>query len=213
MRKVICTVAGFALILGALTAPALAKKKKPKPVAMTFFLHGGLPIGEAEVNETWANDNWMGMSSEEPGAGQPKSIQVTNYLGGPNTACAGNGLLPVWVGGLTGKVVGDMKLTLNTAAIPDSQLTAVIYPDPSAGCDEESSPAGTQAVVVPAGGQGTTEVTFSDVQFDVVGRFIVQLHITTLTPGQVRVFYDSADAASQLTFSCIPATGNSCEPD
>lgn len=211
MRKTVCIVAGLALLLGAPSAPAVAKKKKPKPIAMTYYLHGNQPIGEAEIPESWPNGNWMRMDSTEP-EGSMRSIQVTNYAGGPNTACAGNGLLPVWVGDLTGRVVGDMTLTLNTAALPESQLTAVIYPDPSGGCNDMASAASAQGVVVPPAGQGTTEITFAGADFDVVGRFLIQLHIEPLTPGQVRVFYDSADAASQLTFNCIPAVGTSCLP-
>ncbi len=212
MRKTVCIAAGMALLLAGLSTPAVAKKKKkPKPIPMVYYMHGTAPVGEAELPETAFNDNWMHMDASEPDAGQAKSMNVTNYVGGPRTTCSGNGLLPIWVGALTGRVVGDMKMTLHTVALPESAMTAVIYPDPSGGCDEEAAPAAAQAVVVPAAGEATTEIVFPDVRFDVVGRFIVQFHIGNLSPGQVRLFYDSADAASELAFNCIPAVGTSCD--
>ncbi|MFN2526668.1 MAG: hypothetical protein ABR505_10495 [Actinomycetota bacterium] len=216
MRKLICIVAGLALVVGAVATPAAAKKgkKKPKPIAVTYYLHGTQPLGEFETPDGWLNDFYRPMDAEEPGSGQAKSVNVLNGGVTPNPECSGNGLLPVWVGALTGTVVGEMKLTLNTLSLPDSRLTAVIYPDPSGGCGDEASQAAAQAVIVPTAGEGTTEVIFEDVEFEVVGRFIVQLHInggpSDPQAGQVRVFYDSADAASQLTFNCIPAAGSSC---
>src|SRR5688500_10510835 len=114
MKKTFLLIAAGALAVGALVGPAAAKKAKPQ--AVSFVLHGTQPAGEAQMDETWLNSNWMTMDTTEPTAAEPKSMFVTNYMRGPNTDCDGNGLLPVWRGTMTGKVKGDVTLTLHTIA-------------------------------------------------------------------------------------------------
>lgn len=197
-------------MVSALGAPASAKKKKKKakPQDVTFYLHGELPADEAHVVDRWLNDLWHTMDGEEP-SGQAKSQFVTNYVGGPNTNCSGNGLLPVWKGSLTGKVKGDVKLTIKTAASPGTTLVADLYPDASGGCNESAQPSAGNAQATVAPGQGTTELLFENVDFEAFASLTLQLNLAG-SPGQVRVFYDGSDAVSMLELKCTPTTGKSC---
>ena len=137
MKKTFLSMIAGALVLGALIGPVAAKSAKPQ--ATTFYLHGTQPAGEAQMDETALNSNWMILDTTEPAAGAPKSIFVTNYFRGPNTDCNGNGLLPVWRGNMTGKVKGDVTLTLHTVGTPTVQLVASLYADGTGQCASDGS--------------------------------------------------------------------------
>ena len=221
MKRALVLLALTGLIAGSVAAPAQAKAKA-KPVKTTLYFHGTQPVGEAQLDEMWLNSNWMKMDSTEPAAGQPKSMFVTNYMRGPNTNCNGNGLLPLWRGDITGTVKGDVKVTLNTIATPAVELVASLYPDATGACRTEGNPVlpaseapdpVAQVTVTPAPGPGVTEIVFKKVNFKATANMIVQFHVPNLsTPGQVRILYDSADYASNISFACVPASGKSCTP-
>ena len=219
MKRALVLLALTGLIAGSVAAPAQAKAK---PVKTTLYFHGTQPVGEAQLDEMWLNSNWMRMDSAEPAAGQPKSMFVTNYMRGPNTNCNGNGLLPLWRGDITGTVRGNVNVTLNTIATPAVELVASLYPDATGACRTEGNPAlpaseapdpVAQVTVTPAPGPGVTEIVFKKVNFKATANMIVQFHVPNLsTPGQVRILYDSADYASNISFACLPASGKSCTP-
>lgn len=208
------------LIVGALAGPAVAgkkkKKPKPKPVPVTMYLHGTQPMGEAEIPDAWQSMAWMAMDETEPSGSSSKSIFVTNYVAGPNSNCSGNGLLPVWKGEITGKITGPITLQLHTAASPGAIIDVRLFADASGGCNDAAQPPVAEVTALSvAPGQGVTEVTFEEVaDFDAVANLVVQVNSSRLFdipdpggalayPGQVRIFYDSASAPSNIAFSIL----------
>ncbi|MGH2730966.1 MAG: hypothetical protein ACRDJI_10225, partial [Actinomycetota bacterium] len=194
---------------GSLAMPAEAKKKKkkppPAPVATTLYLHGNQPLGEAELPETWVDAIWHVMDATEPADGQAKSQFVTNYAGGPNPECSGNGLFPVWKGEISGTIVGDVKVTLHTVATPAAQINVELFADANGGCNDMAQPASAAAVVDVAPGQAVTEVVFEGVNIPVAGSIVLQLEsIIPGAPTQTRVFYDSSAMASSIQFGILP---------
>ena len=197
MRKIVAPLLAVALIAGAVAAPAVAKKKKkkpPAPVATTMYMDGTQQFGEAEGLV------YMKLVAEEPAA--EKSMQLINYGGGPNTNCGGNALFPVFVGGLAGKIQGEMKITFNTMSTPGA-VDVRVWPDLNAQVCNEAyvEPAGA-ATVDLAPGPGTVEVTLTDLNFDVSSVLMVQVSPVTVPPFVGRMFYGTAD--SKVEFSCIP---------
>lgn len=128
--------------------------------------------------------------------------------------CAGSFLLPVWSGALSGKVVGDMKVTLHTVSAP-KEVTIQVWPDlMSQTCASNDLAEGdypkpaAQATVSLPPGPGETEVVLKNVRFDAAGSMMLQILPVGPLPG--RVLYDSPDFASRIEFTCIPKSGKSC---
>lgn len=200
---VICLVAG--LVAGSLALPAEAKKKKkkkkPKPVATTLFLDGESNFGEEDqsVNSTFLK------LAPEAGDGE-KSMGMPQYGPGPNPNCAGNSLVPVFVGPTEGRVVGDMTVTFD-ASSTGGNVEVRVWPDIGAQACNESyiEPAGAVQVALPAG-SGTVEAVIEDLDFEAAS--IMMIQITPISPGYGRAFYGTD--ASKVDFSCIPASGSSC---
>jgi hypothetical protein len=215
MKKSIVIMLVLGLIAGAMAfAPAQAGKKKA--VATTLYLHGRAPVGEADLPDTWTSSLWFAMDPTEPADPTPKSMFVTNYVGGPNTACSGNGLLPTWKGALAGAVKGDLTVTLHTVATPATALNVELFPDGSGGCDSDlgstgyAPPAAAATVDVPPG-PGVTEVKFENVNFKAAASLVMMLSIGNGPhPGQVRVLFDGADYGSKIEFKCVPSSGKKC---
>lgn len=216
-------------VLAVLLAPLSASAgKKVKPVPTKLFLHGASAVGE---NDSFASvaEGYLPMDSTEPSGSEVKSRQITNYLVGPNSQCAGNNLFPVWSGPVSGTVKGDMKLTFSTVGTPGSVVVRV-WPDVSSslcdsaatGANDYPEPAG-EVMVDLAPGEGTVEAVMKGVNFKAIGSMIVQISPAVavdvpdpggslLVPVLARVLYDTADFASSIEFSCIPAKGKSCTP-
>ena len=214
MKKMIAVAVSLGLLAGAFALPAEAGKKKAVPT--TLYLHGTQELGEAGVPDAVASNLWMTMDSTKPAGATPKSMFVTNYVVGPNTACSGNGLLPTWRGQLAGTVKGDLKVTLHTVATPATTLNVELFPDGSGGCDSDlgstgyAPPAAAQAVEV-APGPAVTEVVFEDVNFKAGASLVLMLSIADAPhPGQVRVLYDSPDYGSMIEMVCTPLAGKKC---
>ena len=201
MRKLILSIAILAVAVSSLGAPALAAKTK----ATTLYLHGKAPVQEAYINEMWLDSIWMTMDATEPTKADPSSMNVTNYVGGPNTDCDGNGLLPVWKGDFAAKFKGDAKVTLHTVATPAATMIASLYADPTGTCAgnaatgpaEAPQPVG-QVEVEVAPGPAATEIVFKKLNFKSLGSLALQLHIPNASPGQVRVLFDSATYPSNV---------------
>ena len=203
-KKLFALLLAGALVASIVGAPAVAKKSKLKPVPTNLYLHGDNPVQEVGIPDTWVNGLTMKMDPTEPAAGAPDSLFVTNYVGGPNTTCSGNGLLPVWKGDIKGKVTGDVTVTLHTIATPATKLNVELFPDGTGGCESDLGstgyiPPAAAASVDVTPGPGVTTVTFKNVNFKMQGWLIMQLSIADNPhPGQVRVLYDSTDYASSV---------------
>jgi hypothetical protein len=230
MKKTVVLVLASMLLVSGLVAPVSAakKKKKAKPVATKLFLHGDSAVGENDSFSAVA-EAYLPMDSTEPSGSEMKSRQITDYLVGPNTQCAGNNLFPVWSGELTGRVKGDVKLTFSTIGTL-GEVVVRMWPDVTSSlCDSETTgatdyvdPAGEVVVELPPG-SGTVEAVMEGVNFKALGTVIVQISPpvavdlpspagSILTPLFSRVLYDSTEFASVLEFDCIPAKGKSCTP-
>lgn len=202
MRKLLIALSSAALVVSTAAAPAVAAKK-----ATTLYLHGRGPATEAYINETWIDSNWMSMDTTEPSNPYPSSMNVTNYVTGPNTDCNGNGLLPVWKGNYVANFKGTVKVTLNTVATPNAQMTVSLYPDPTGQCTSnlptgasEAPPPAATSLVDVAPGQAETVVEFKNIKFKAVGSLALQLSM----PGdaaQIRILFDSPDFASNVSLS------------
>lgn len=209
MKKILAILMLTGLLVASLGGAAAAgKKAKPS----TFFLHGRGPVAEAYLYETWLDDLYMEMNTDEPTAAEPSSIFVTNYMRGPNTDCDGNGLLPVWKGDFVGKHKGNVTVSLHTVATPATELVVSLYADATGTCSTDGTPGVSEPVEAPkpvaqetvavTPGPGLTEVTFKNVKFKAVSNALLQLHIPTLsTPGQIRVLFDSTEFPSSVTFN------------
>ncbi|MFN2389762.1 MAG: hypothetical protein ABR575_09200 [Actinomycetota bacterium] len=217
MKKALVITLAMCLGASALLAPAASakkKKKKAKPVETTLYLHGQTPIGDGAETATYlTNGTYMTMDTTEPAAGPPKSMSYSLPVGNPD--CTGNSLFPSWEGKVAGRIVGDLTWHVHTVAAP-STVTARVWVDvPFSSCTSDAAmvdafvePVAEAQVTVPPG-SNEVEIVFEGLKLPVVNNIIVELHTNSPT-SQGRVLYDSADFASHLEFSCIPASGKSC---
>lgn len=201
------------LVAGALVMPAEAKRKKkpkppPAPVATTLFMDGTSNFGEEDQT---ANGTYLKLQAAEGGG--EKSMMIPNYVGGPNTTCAGNSLMPVFVGPLEGRVVGDLKVTFSAMSTPAAKVEVRVWPDVAAQVCNEAyiEPAGSVIVDLPAG-EGVVEAVIEGLDFTSAGVIMIQLTaVLAPPPSYARAFYGTAD--SKIEFSCFPASGaTSCIP-
>lgn len=205
MKKSFVTLLVLGLIASLAIAPAQAKKKKAKPVATTLYLDGTSTFGE---EDQIANGTYLKLAAA-PGSGE-KSMGITNYTGGPNDACAGNSLMPVFVGTVAGHIVGDMKVTFDAMSTPASQVEIRVWPDLSSQACNESyiEPAGAVVVDIPAG-QGTVEATIEGLDFEASTGMMIQVTPVILgAPSMGRMFYGTD--ASKVEFLCTPTSGAAC---
>ena len=209
MKKVLIAALAFGLIAGGLQGPASARKKKA-PVETTLYFHGVSQLGEEDaVNGLIDLTTFMKMDPIQPSSDESKS----KSLGWSSTNCAGNRLFVVWVGDVSGHVVGDMKVTFSAVSAPQ-EVEIRVWPDVNEQlCDAKyPTPAASAKVTLPAG-QGVVEATLDDVDFSSTAKLMIQISpapIGTDTPGLGRIFYDSTVDPSRVVFSCIPSRGKSC---
>lgn len=205
-----------AALVAAPLSPATAAKKKPKPVQTKLLFHGSMPFGEIESR---ANGAYLPMTPAEAGGSEPKSYQVTNFGGGPNTQCAGNMYFPVWVGPVAGKIVGDIKVTLH-AISSGGTVDVRVWPDVNSllcdsaatGAMEYVEPATSATVSLPPG-HGAIEVVLPNTEFTAQALMMVQVTPVIIPPFFSRVLYDTAEFSSGVEFACIPARGTACAPE
>ncbi len=220
VRRFVTLGVVLGLLVGVYMLPAQAKKKKKaKPVATTMFMHGPSPFGEVDGAQWLADGNGpvspLTMDGVEPAAGPPKSM---NYFSPAlNDQCTGLPLaFPTFTGNLVGTIVGDAKMTLHFVSAPTT-IKARIWADIGAfsACNEAHiEPASEVDVEVP-GGQGEVEVVFPDLKLTATQHIMIEILAPSSAEwgGKVgRLLYDSTDAASQITFGCVPASGKSCLP-
>jgi hypothetical protein len=219
VRRAIALVLVAGLVAGVGTAADAKKKKKkppkPKTVETQLFFHGTLPLGELEANVV--SMEFLPMDPTPPSGTEMKSYGITNYTVGPNTACAGNNLFPVWLGDVAGTIVGDLTLSISTLG-QAATLEIRVWPDVNATlCDSNVGmdyvePAASGIVDVPAG-EGSIEAVLGPASlagnsFEAGLYLMVQISPLALgAPFVSRVLYDTAAAPSSLTFQCIPPKG------
>jgi hypothetical protein len=221
MKRVVAVIAIVGLMVGAVSVADAAKrrkKKKVKPVKTTLYFHGEQPTGELDLATDFPTLKYLQMDTQKPATGAPKSRQFTTWAGDPQmwNDCAGSFILPVWTGQTSGRVVGDMKVTLNTVSAPKA-VTVQVWPDlltqacatNDVQAGDYPEPAAEQTADIPAG-PGKTVVTLKKVNFKAIGYLTLQILPVGPAPG--RVLYDSTDFASSVSFGCIPAKGKRCSP-
>ncbi|MHB8340275.1 MAG: S53 family peptidase, partial [Mycobacteriales bacterium] len=93
----------------AMPAPRIAGK-------VTYYLHGSQVVDEVG-SPPIASSGYLSMDASGP-SGTAKSHQITSYVLGPNTNCAGNNFFPVWLGALHGTVRGTITIKLYTVSTP-----------------------------------------------------------------------------------------------
>lgn len=203
-KLVVLMLIGLLMAINIVTPVEAKRKKKAKPVATTLFMEGQSTLGEEDQT---VNGTYLKLQAE-PGTGA-KTMGMPNYLAGPNTSCAGNGLVPVFVGSLAGKVIGDMKVTFDVLATPAAQAEVRVWPDIAAqACNEAyPEPAGAAVVDLPAG-QGTVEAVVEDLKFDAGAVMMIQITPVLGVPSYARVSYGTD--ASKVEFKCLPVSGKSC---
>lgn len=222
MKKTLSITIVLALVFAAFAiGPAQAKKRKKKkaaPVETTLYMHGSAPLGEIDGVQWTADgsgpESLMTLSAEEP-TGATKSM---NYFSPAlNSRCTGLPLaFPTFTGPLAGTITGDAKMTAHFVSAP-ATIKARIWADIGAFTmcnDAYVEPAAEVDVEVPAG-QNAVEIVFPGLDLPAQASIMIEI----LAPsgqdygGQVgRLLYDSPDAPTSITFSCIPASGTSCVP-
>lgn len=209
MKKTFVALCAVALVSAALQGPVLAGKTKA-PVKTTLYFHGQSPLGEEDaVNGLIDLNSFMVMDPKAPEGTTSKS----KSLGWSSTNCAGNRLFVTWVGAVSGRITGDMKVSFSALSVPQ-EVDIRVWPDVREQlCDAKYPiPAAAATVTMPAG-QGLVEAVLPDVDFTATSTLMLQISPTpvgTDTPGPGRVFYDSTADPSHVEFSCIPKAGKTC---
>jgi len=204
-RRMIAVVLAMGLLAGAMTMPADAakkkKKKKPKPVATTVFMEGGASFGE---QDQLGDGTFLQLVAAE-GSGE-KSMGMPNLVATPNMNCAGNSLWPVFVGAISGRVLGDMKVSF-PAFGQGGEVEVRVWPDIGAQSCNDSyvEPAGFVVVDMPTG-EGLVEATIEGLDFTAESLMMIQLTpVVQAPPTYGRAFYGTAD--SKVEFECLPPKG------
>jgi hypothetical protein len=167
----------------------------PDPVTTTLYMDGTAPTGEAEGLA------YLQLVSEAPAA--EKSMQLVNYVGGPNTNCAGNALFPVFVGSLSGTVTGPITVRFDAASTAGA-VDVRVWPDVSQQrCAPDYPTPARQATVTLPTGEGVVDAVLSGADFDAGSQLMIQITPVISTPFVGRMFYGTADA--QVEFDCIPS--------
>ena len=199
----------LALVLVSLTGGALnaSAAPKPKPVKMTYFLHGTQDIGEVDAQ----TGDYPVMDAKAPTGTSPRSYGATNYVGGPNTECAGNKLFPVWLGAVDGAPVGDAVVDLFLETHGAGSLDVRLYADVDAqACNaEHPTPIGSQVVTLKDG-QTKATVTLKNInrKAKTFGSLMLQVTPSLSAPPFIaRVQYDATTTASKIAFTCLPKAG------
>ena len=223
MRAVLRVALAIAVLTTLVAVPGAAEETATAPVE-TLYLHGTQVVGEVETPDTFLTAN-RAMSPTAPTGTDAKSMQVVNYVRGPNTKCSGNGLVPTWEAALDGTISGPVTVTLNTAGIPASTMQVRLFSDVGMNaCNETFVPPIADKIVDVAAGQAETVVTFEAVDAVVTTNLVLMLNAPSTnvkvpenpSPAQpfahTRVFYDAISAASRVQFGCVPtlATSTGC---
>jgi hypothetical protein len=199
--------AGLALTL---LYPVPSAEAAAKAERTVLYLHGSMPLGEADWPDALMYGRYMEMNERRPSNLTPSSTALWPPAGNPD--CAANPFLPVWVASISGKVVGDLRLRLHLAST-GGEVEIRIWKDLFfARCDSdrgtyEYPPAIKKKVSIPSG-QARVGVTLPNKALDPVETVVMQ--ITPLDGAFGRLLYDSTDYDSALSFWCQSRHGVGC---
>lgn len=214
MKRFLSVTLMLALVFGAFSAvPAQAKKKKkPKPVETTLFMHGVAPLGEID-GAVWlaeqSPESPMTLDAVEPEGGIAKSMAIGSPIW--NSECTGLPLgFPTFTGPLSGTISGDAKMNVSFQG-PAQAAVARIWVDIGAFqfCNDEYVE--PHALVEFEAASGEVEIVFEDLKIPASSSIMIEILATGPTPNP-RLQYDSTGTPSSFTFGCIPASGTSCVP-
>ncbi len=211
-RTIVLAISLTCLAASAVTATAAPKAKAPKPVAMTWFLHGTQQFGELENPNIAEAPTYATMDAKAPTGTSARSAGVTNYTAGPNTNCAGNTLFPVWAGALDGAPTGDatVDLVLQVAGTGDIEvrLFADIF---GQACNEAYEQPLGSAIIPVTSGQTSAKVVLKGINKKKRNITSLMLQVSpaaSLTPPFItRIQYDATTAMSKVAFTCLPKAG------
>ena len=212
MKKILATAFVLTLVVGALSAPALAGKKKKKkvvpPAPVTLFFHGTDTLGEVDISNNVTTGAVLPMDTTEPTGTQSKSFPILDAVATPNESCPGSPLFPSWSTHMSGRVTGDVKVVFNTIASAGAVDVELFVDAGPLSCNETYiEPVAEIAVNLPPG-TGTVEAVIEGVDFEVLGILTVMVNPKNLdAPAVGRVLYDSPADKARLEFMCTPASG------
>lgn len=202
----------------------------PEPVEVTMYLHGDDEADLVDENAYAGDSSGILEMDRTAPDGAYETKQITNYAQGPNAKCAGNGLLPVWVGYVgKGTITGTATLDLTVVGSTGGEVVVDVFKDVSGqACNEAyPEPVASTTVTLPVG-EGDLSVPLEldgvspDFQLMVQirgadspngvdnpapnpGAPIWPSRIAPTDPAaQGRVVYDGVDFQSGLTFTCQP---------
>lgn len=203
----------------------------PNPINVTMYFHGDDEVQTVDEN-SYAGDSSgvLKMDRVAPIDNTYETRQITNYVQGPNARCAGNGLLPVWVGFFgKGTMQGDGTVTLRVLGGTGGPVTIDVFTDVTGqACNEAyPEPVASATVNTPVGdGDMTAVLDLDGIRADAYlmvqvrgadgengvdnpvddpGAPIWPSRIAPTDPtGQGRVVYDGTSFLSNITFTCQP---------
>lgn len=206
-RTSVLTLVAVGVAAGVLTATAAPAK--PKPVTVTHYFHGTQQFGE--LQRPLGQGEFAVMNSTPPAGTSPKSSGLTNYVGGPNTECAGNSLFPVWIGKVDGTPTGDAKVELFLQTTGSGSFEVRLFNDVEEQlCNANYPGAMASETVTFTSGQDKATVVLKKINRKAKPMRSLMLQLTpvvTAPPYFARVQYDATTANSRITFSCLPKAG------
>ena len=201
------SILAVAVVAGVLNAPLA--QAKPKPVTVTQYLHGTQSFGE--LQRPFGQGDFAVMDSTAPTGTSARSSGLTNYVGGPNTECAGNSLFPVWIGAIDGTPTGDAKVDLFLQTYGSGAFEVRLFANVTEQlCNADYPGALASETVTLTNGQDKASVVLKNFnrKGKPMGSLMMQLTpVVTAPPYVARVQYDAASVNSRITFSCLPKPG------
>lgn len=201
----------------------------PEPIDVTMYFHGNDGAQIIDEDAYASTGGILEMDRTAPADNSYETRQITNYVQGPNARCAGNGLLPVWVGFFgKGTMQGFGTVTLRVLGGTGGPVTIDVFTDVSGqACNEAyPEPVASATVNTPVGeGEMTAVLDLDGVRADAflmvqvrgadgsgvdnpVGNPGAPIWPSRVAPtdptGQGRVVYDGTSFLSNITFTCLP---------
>ena len=202
----------------------------PDPIGVTMYFHGDDGVQVVDEDSYATRDGILDMDRTAPSDNSYETRQITNYVQGPNARCAGNGLLPVWVGFFgKGTIEGFGTVTLRVLGGTGGPVTVDVVTDVTGQACTEAypEPVASATVNTPLGeGEITAVLDLDGVRADAY--LMVQVRGADsesgvdnpvanpgapIWPGRIaptdasaqgRVVYDGTSFLSNITFTCQP---------
>jgi hypothetical protein len=185
----------------------------PSPIEYTFHLHGTDTIDETAHGVL---DPFAPMDFTPPTGTVPKSKQMLNYVGGPNTVCSGNNLFPTWIGNITGTMQGSVQVSIPAVGTGGLVDVSIFADSQGLNCNSGTTqnyipPLATARVAAPTG-PGTITATLPVDASRARTDFSLTVMIAP-APGaaglgsptaQARVLYDATGFAATVKVTCLP---------